>query len=497
MKKKIVRIISLIAAGVLSGNLLSCSVFEKLLPPVSTKPVTLPVTDAQTNAPDVELSRLAETAMSTENYRITGAMLSYLYHYNLTSFVYQNYYSLSSLGLTLSKPLKQQSCKLLTDGTWHDYFISSAKQSAENILLLCEASADLSLSLSEADLTEIEDELKKLESYAKEAGMTAEEYIASSYGSGVTLEDLRSFYHLATLSNLAYAKLMEGYTFSSGELEAYREENKDSFYGGICFFYGVSADYEEDADEKTVKAARQEAYKSAQELAAADSDEAFLNAVNALREKDEDDPLTLSSLTQEVLSGDDTDLAKWLFTEGRQAGETMISGDPDKDDDFMVFRVSKPYLVLDDYRTVNVRHVLFLFSSFKTEDEAKARAEELLAEFERGDRTREAFAALAEQYSEDPGSQNNGGLYENVCLGDMVEPFESWCFDPSRTEGDTGIVKTSYGYHVMFLDGFGMKKWELTAKNELTAKRFDADYAALKEAHPITSAEELIDLIGD
>ena len=28
--------------------------------------------------------------------------------------------------------------------------------------------------------------------------------------------------------------------------------------------------------------------------------------------------------------------------------------------------------------------------------------------------------------------------------------FNDWCFDASRKPGDTGIVKTSYGYHVMY-----------------------------------------------
>ena len=32
----------------------------------------------------------------------------------------------------------------------------------------------------------------------------------------------------------------------------------------------------------------------------------------------------------------------------------------------------------------------------------------------------------------------------------MVEQFEDWCFDKERKPGDTGIVETKYGYHVMY-----------------------------------------------
>ena len=35
----------------------------------------------------------------------------------------------------------------------------------------------------------------------------------------------------------------------------------------------------------------------------------------------------------------------------------------------------------------------------------------------------------------------------------MVDAFENWCFDASRATGDTGIVETEYGYHVMYFVG--------------------------------------------
>ena len=43
-----------------------------------------------------------------------------------------------------------------------------------------------------------------------------------------------------------------------------------------------------------------------------------------------------------------------------------------------------------------------------------------------------------------------GGLYTDVYVGRMVEPFENWCFDESRQYGDTGLVRTNYGYHIMY-----------------------------------------------
>ena len=67
-----------------------------------------------------------------------------------------------------------------------------------------------------------------------------------------------------------------------------------------------------------------------------------------------------------------------------------------------------------------------------------------------GERTEESFALLAEEHSADGGSSANGGLYESVYQGYMVENFDKWCFDESREPGDYGLVKTNFGYHVMF-----------------------------------------------
>ena len=60
------------------------------------------------------------------------------------------------------------------------------------------------------------------------------------------------------------------------------------------------------------------------------------------------------------------------------------------------------------------------------------------------------FATLATEETTDTGSKESGGLYENVVPGQMVDTFDAWCFDSDRKSGDTDIVKTTYGYHLMY-----------------------------------------------
>ena len=101
-----------------------------------------------------------------------------------------------------------------------------------------------------------------------------------------------------------------------------------------------------------------------------------------------------------------------------------------------------------------------------------------------GDATEDSFAALANEKSQDPGSNTNGGLYENVYKGQMVEPFENWCFDESRVPGDTGLVKTSYGCHVMYFVS-STPIWEYYAKSGWVSQQTDNFIAALADSHPM------------
>ena len=134
---------------------------------------------------------------------------------------------------------------------------------------------------------------------------------------------------------------------------------------------------------------------------------------------------------------------------------------------------------------VNVRHILIQPTQSDDgtiTDEAWADAEQeandILNEWLSGEMTEDSFSALANEHSTDPGSNTNGGLYEDVHPGQMVEAFNDWCFADGRQPGDYGIVKTNYGYHIMFFSGVGETVyWFQTAKEdyvtELSAKLED------------------------
>lgn len=131
---------------------------------------------------------------------------------------------------------------------------------------------------------------------------------------------------------------------------------------------------------------------------------------------------------------------------------------------------------------VAVRHILLSPEGGTTDEEGnvtysdeeweacRASAQALLDQWAAGDATEESFAILANENSMDTGSNTNGGLYEDVYVGQMVEPFENWCFDETRQYGDTGLVQTTYGYHIMFFVS-SEPIWAVTARDELLSSK--------------------------
>lgn len=145
-----------------------------------------------------------------------------------------------------------------------------------------------------------------------------------------------------------------------------------------------------------------------------------------------------------------------------------------------------------DTPNVNVRHILFLSDADEdgtaTDEEkaaAKAKAEAMLAEYLK-DPTEDRFAELAGANTEDTGSKDNGGLYEDVYPGQMVQTFNDWCFDAARKTGDTGLVETEYGFHVMyFVKHTDTYYWKTLAEEKYVETRLQTLLDEIYEKAPM------------
>ena len=70
----------------------------------------------------------------------------------------------------------------------------------------------------------------------------------------------------------------------------------------------------------------------------------------------------------------------------------------------------------------------------------------------------------------------------------MVAAFNDWCFDAARKTGDTAIVETEYGCHVMYFVGTSEK----TYRDTLIENTLRSDDMAAWESGLIEAAELVV-----
>ncbi|UZD36235.1 peptidylprolyl isomerase [Capnocytophaga ochracea] len=101
---------------------------------------------------------------------------------------------------------------------------------------------------------------------------------------------------------------------------------------------------------------------------------------------------------------------------------------------------------------VKASHILIAYAgsqaatpnTTRTKEEAKAKAEELLAQAKAAGAD---FAQLARENSEEPGAVYSAGDLGFFSKGGMVKPFEEFAFN--NAVGTIGIVETAFGFHVV------------------------------------------------
>ena len=423
------------------------------------------------------------------NYYYANAYQNYVN--NLTS-TYGNY-GPALVGLNTSQGisgLATQSCQLLEDGgTWRDYFLQMAEQNIVQNKTLTDYAKDNGITLSDEEIASQVDALfVGLDDYAKQQGFkNVDGFLSASFGPGVTMDVVRQSAMDSALANKVLSTVQEGFEYSQEELDEYYDSlNGSADYFDYAYYYvaaeSVETEVTDENGETTTTSepndqTRTEARATAEAIVTAYKDgddiedplERFRAAVSSQVEGaqvQELNRVTGSSLNPEFLS--------WAM-EKRSLGDITTVADSTGNGWFVMLFQNH-----DDNTTnvVNVRHILINAEASEdgsfTEEAlaaARARAEEILAEYKAGEQTEEAFAALAEQYSEDPGSNTNGGLYENIVPGQMVEEFDAFCFADHKS-GDTAIVDANRGdyagSHVMYFVGQGDTVRNLIARNSLS-----------------------------
>lgn len=412
-----------------------------------------------------EIARIgAESAVTIDGEDFSVADVAYYY-----GSVYSSFANTSLFDTSVS-PREQQ----YTEGkTWHDYFLETALTYLENSVALVHAAEAAGFDGTEAMDAAETNNLSMLDLYAVYSGVSREQYLEAMFGKYVNEDVFVRCVRRDTLASAYQQSYSDSLNYSTADLQAAYDANPAAYSSAdieyILFTTGLSSD----ATDAEKSAAMEEAKAKAEAVLAAYAegksfeecagDGTYQHLTNADY-----------SVTSEML--------KWAFDADRASGDTTVAE-----------HSSGYYAVLfhsssrDEYHPVSVRHILVA-------DEAEA--EEVLTEFKAGEATESDFATLAASHSTDSGTASNGGLVSNMRKGDYVQPFEDWSFDASRKAGDTAIVESEYGYHVMyFVETNEQLYWEYAATEDLRSADVNEWYADIVDG---VSAEQLdgIDHVG-
>ena len=79
----------------------------------------------------------------------------------------------------------------------------------------------------------------------------------------------------------------------------------------------------------------------------------------------------------------------------------------------------------------------------------------------------------------------------------MVAEFNDWLFDSSRKPGDTGIVKTTYGYHIMYFVSDSSPAWQLSVDTVMRKTDFQEEYQTFAEKYTVEFVDEVLATISE
>jgi foldase protein PrsA len=113
----------------------------------------------------------------------------------------------------------------------------------------------------------------------------------------------------------------------------------------------------------------------------------------------------------------------------------------------------------DSFKYATVRHILIGLTDKDGKTREKADALKLAQEVKQKLEDGGDWTALAKQYSDDPGSADNGGLYEKADPSQWVEEFKN-AAETLPLNQISDPVETSYGYHVMKVEARGTNTLE-------------------------------------
>lgn len=390
---------------------------------------------------------------------------------------------MSIMGLDMNKPMDEQKYPMEEGKTWADYFLQGALDQAKNTLALYDKATAENFKLTETEQQSLDYNIQLIELYALYGGFkNANKYLQTLYGYGADMDSYKEYAKITAIASAYYNQHSESLTYNDA---AIREYEKDKYNEYSSFDYSVynvlSSTYLKGGTtnenkvttytDEEKEAARKAAEDVANKLAESAGLTALNEAIKQLKENEGKENASCTTYTSTMYSNIAEAYRQWISSSDRKADDIAVFANETtlKDNDGKETKTINGYYVVcfnsrnDNLRPLaNVRHLLVKFEggttdskgnttySDKEKDAAKAEAERLLQEWKDGKATEDSFIELVKKHSDDS-SKDTGGLFEDIHpASSYVESFRNWSLDEARKPGDTGVIASEYGYHVMY-----------------------------------------------
>ncbi|MGE8379576.1 MAG: peptidylprolyl isomerase, partial [Sphingobacterium sp.] len=306
---------------------------------------------------------------------------------------------------------------------------------------------------------------------------------------GVKDERLSSKYG-ELLSNSVYVTSLEAN-------EEYQERNKLANFKYILLDYASV----KDAEAKVTDADFQEYYNEHKSMFKTQEETRAIQYVTVDAKPLAKDSLAvkeaIDKLKQDLIVAKDDSLFASINSDNKYPFTYVKKGQLSPSLDSVVFNVASgttvgPFLSNGAYEiakvvstvvgpdSVKASHILLDATAEGGVDKALAKADSIKGLIQKGDN----FAALAIQFSSDPGSKTNGGELGTFTRGRMVPEFEKAVFEGKA--GDIKVVKSQFGVHIIKIEKqIGTAKY---AKVAIIDKVINSGKETLNNAHSKATA---------
>lgn len=432
------------------------------------------------------------TARTVGGVKYSAADMQYFYNNAYTN--YANNYAFDT-----STSVRDQVYDEATGQSWYDFLMESA---TETLALAAQAQSE-GFALPEETRSQLNASLSQLSTAWMSYGYASRDaFIRANFGPHMTYDRLAELMEVEYLASGYISARLDAIDHPDADYDAYYQAHTDELdtitYTQFAFQAMVPTT-DDQGNEITLtdgeKAERLEQLKTEQK-ALAEEVKAKLEAGESPEDLAEEyaDQVYSSSVSR-ASTGSNVSYSSygdWLLDSARKAGDITLT-ERDSDTAYYYYVAVFEGRALDEEPTNNVRHILIRAGSAVSSeeptqeeyDQAEEKAQSILDEWKAGEATEESFVELVSANSDDTGSAQSGGLISNVTsTSSYVETFRDWAIDPARREGDAELVKSEYGWHIMYYVSSGDPIWRQNTAAALSNQDYEQlAAAAVQEAN--------------